>query len=75
MAMRWNVVIGGQTFSKSFHGYREQYVPELGGREGLLMGIAILIMPFVLLLVFNHWVPLLRDGAERDRALEELAKK
>ena len=36
-AMRWNVVIGGQLFSKSFLGYTT-YKMEFVTREGLLAG-------------------------------------
>ena len=38
-AMRWNVVIGGQLFSKSFLGYTS-YKMELVAREGLVPAIA-----------------------------------
>ena len=39
-AMRWNVVIGGQLFSKSFLGYTT-YKMALVTREGLLLAVAI----------------------------------
>jgi formate-dependent nitrite reductase membrane component NrfD len=57
-AMRWNVVIGGQIFSKSMRGFRESYVPELFGREGIAMAALILLIPFVFLAVFNRFLPL-----------------
>jgi len=47
-AMRWNVVIGGQLFSKSFLGYTT-YKMEFATREGLGVSIVLLILPFVLL--------------------------
>jgi Ni/Fe-hydrogenase subunit HybB-like protein len=47
-AMRWNVVIGGQLFSKSFLGYTT-YKMEFATREGLLVAILLLILPFVIL--------------------------
>jgi len=47
-AMRWNVVIGGQLFSKSFLGYTT-YKMAFATREGLLTAIALLILPFVIL--------------------------
>jgi predicted membrane protein len=47
-AMRWNVVIGGQLFSKSFLGYTT-YKVAFATREGLVVSIALLIAPFVLL--------------------------
>jgi len=47
-AMRWNVVIGGQLFSKSFLGYTT-YKLEFATREGLAISIVLLVLPFVLL--------------------------
>jgi Ni/Fe-hydrogenase subunit HybB-like protein len=47
-AMRWNVVIGGQLFSKSFLGYTT-YKMAFAAREGLLPTIALLILPLVIL--------------------------
>ncbi len=47
-AMRWNVVIGGQLFSKSFLGYTT-YKLEFATREGLGVSLVLLILPFVLL--------------------------
>ena len=43
-AMRWNVVIGGQLFSKSFLGYTT-YKLDFVTREGLLPAIALLLLP------------------------------
>jgi predicted membrane protein len=48
LAMRWNVVIGGQLFSKSFLGYTT-YKLEFATREGLLIAVLLLALPFVLL--------------------------
>jgi len=47
-AMRWNVVIGGQLFSKSFLGYTT-YKMQFATREGLLPAILLMILPFVIL--------------------------
>ena len=47
-AMRWNVVIGGQLFSKSFLGYTT-YKMAFAAREGLLPAIALLILPLLIL--------------------------
>jgi Ni/Fe-hydrogenase subunit HybB-like protein len=47
-AMRWNVVIGGQLFSKSFLGYTT-YKMGFATREGLLPALLLLGLPFVLL--------------------------
>ena len=57
-AMRWNVVIGGQLFSKSFLGYTT-YKVEFATKEGLLPAIALLILPvgilWALLKLFPPW--------------------
>lgn len=55
-AMRWNVVIGGQLFSKSFLGYTT-YKMGLVTREGLLMAIGLTILPFVILWVLVKLLP------------------
>jgi Ni/Fe-hydrogenase subunit HybB-like protein len=47
-AMRWNVVIGGQLFSKSFLGYTT-YKMDFVTREGLLPAIVLVILPFFIL--------------------------
>jgi Ni/Fe-hydrogenase subunit HybB-like protein len=56
LAMRWNVVIGGQLFSKSFLGYTT-YKMGFATREGLLPAILILILPFVILAVLLRLLP------------------
>jgi Ni/Fe-hydrogenase subunit HybB-like protein len=48
LAMRWNVVIGGQLFSKSLRGFTT-YKMELGGQEGWVVSLALIILPFVIL--------------------------
>ncbi len=53
---RWNVVIGGQLFSKSLRGLT-YYKLELGGVEGLLFGVALLVLPFVILYVLVKVLP------------------
>ena len=55
-AMRWNVVIGGQLFSKSFLGYTT-YKMGFATREGLLSAIALLILPLVILWVLVKLLP------------------
>jgi len=55
-AMRWNVVIGGQLFSKSFLGYTT-YKMEFATREGLLPAILLMILPFVILWVLVKLLP------------------
>ncbi len=53
LAMRWNVVIGGQLFSKSLRGFMS-YKMEFMGLEGWLMGAAVLCLPFIILVVLIH---------------------
>jgi Ni/Fe-hydrogenase subunit HybB-like protein len=55
-AMRWNVVIGGQLFSKSFLGYTT-YKMALVTREGLLTAIVLTVLPFVILWVLVKLLP------------------
>jgi len=50
LAMRWNVVIGGQLFSKSLRGFMSHKM-EFAGTEGWLMAGALMVLPFVLLAV------------------------
>ncbi|MDD1649706.1 MAG: polysulfide reductase NrfD [Methylococcaceae bacterium] len=48
LAMRWNVVIGGQLFSKSLRGVMS-YKMEFAGMEGWFMGALLLCLPFAIL--------------------------
>jgi Ni/Fe-hydrogenase subunit HybB-like protein len=50
MSMRWNVVIGGQLFSKSLRGFTT-YKMELHGQEGWPIAAALMILPFIILYV------------------------
>lgn len=56
LAMRWNVVIGGQLFSKSFLGYTT-YKMDFATREGLLPAILLMILPFAILAVLVKLLP------------------
>jgi len=47
-SIRWNVVVGGQLFSKSLRGLTV-YKVELLGQEGLAMAAALLALPFFIL--------------------------
>jgi Ni/Fe-hydrogenase subunit HybB-like protein len=55
-AMRWNVVIGGQLFSKSFLGYTT-YKIGFATREGLLPAILLMILPFGILAALLRILP------------------
>ena len=63
-AMRWNVVIGGQLFSKSFLGYTT-YKLQFATREGLGVSIVLLLLPFLML---GGLVRLLPPWPHEDRA-------
>ncbi|MEW6409809.1 MAG: oxidoreductase, partial [Nitrospirota bacterium] len=61
--MRWDVVIGGQSFSLTYSGYMNYRLPIIPHdletiKEGLLGMIFILGLPFVLLWVFSKIFPL-----------------
>lgn len=50
LLMRWNVVIGGQLFSKSLRGFMSFHM-QLAGQEGWLMSAALIVLPIVILCV------------------------
>jgi len=60
---RWNVVIGGQLFSKSFRGLM-RYKMELLGIEGLITSIVLLIMPLIILTILVKLLPPWKKVAE-----------
>jgi Ni/Fe-hydrogenase subunit HybB-like protein len=55
-SMRWNVVVGGQLFSKSLRGLLTYTVPWLG-TQGILMAIGMLALPFIILFVLTKILP------------------
>ncbi len=60
--MRWNVVIGGQTFSLTFAGFMHYHLPIIPHdwetfREGLFGALTVAITPFVLFYFFNMILP------------------
>jgi len=63
--MRWNVVVGGQLFSKSLRGFTT-YKIEIIGQDGLLVVLAIAALPFFilagLLWIFDPWKPSPHSG-------------
>jgi len=67
LAMRWNVVIGGQLFSKSFLGYTT-YKMGFATREGLLPAIVLMILPFLILAVLVRVLPPWSGGHKDDLA-------
>jgi Ni/Fe-hydrogenase subunit HybB-like protein len=55
-ATRWNVVIGGQLFSKSFRGLTT-YKMDVVGIEGLMVALGLLILPFIILAILLKILP------------------
>jgi Ni/Fe-hydrogenase subunit HybB-like protein len=70
-SIRWNVVIGGQLFSKSLRGLTV-YKVELFGIEGLAMTIALLCLPFVILWVLVKILPPWPESVPQEEAEAEL---
>lgn len=56
LAMRWNVVIGGQELSKTMHGLL-YYYPTFLGREGILASTIVFALPLVVLWVLTRLLP------------------
>lgn len=56
LAMRWNVVIGGQELSKTLKGILI-YRPGIFGRDGLLASLLLLVAPFITLWVVARLLP------------------
>jgi Ni/Fe-hydrogenase subunit HybB-like protein len=65
LAMRWNVVIGGQLFSKSLRGFMS-YKMELAGLEGWLMAAGLVVLPFVVLGILVNYFLSARLSASND---------
>jgi len=67
---RWNVVVGGQLFSKSLRGLTV-YKMELLGLEGLLMGGFLLVLPlFILALLI--WI--LPPWSDKEVSMQEVTQ-
>ena len=56
LAMRWNVVIGGQELSKTMKGLLTYY-PQLYGRESLTVVLLLFISPFITLYLATQFLP------------------
>jgi Ni/Fe-hydrogenase subunit HybB-like protein len=65
-SMRWNVVVGGQMFSKSLRGLTV-YKVHLFGLEGLFFTIALLLLPVAILYFLVKLLPPWIDGPEHGR--------
>jgi Ni/Fe-hydrogenase subunit HybB-like protein len=65
--MRWNVVIGGQSFSLTFSGFMHYNMPIIPTslatfKEGFFGALLIMIMPFVLFWVLTWVFPVFESG-------------
>ncbi len=73
LAMRWNVVIGGQLFSKSLRGFTTYKMEiAMASEEGFFMSFALvlLILPFCILWVFlKLFLPVKKPGVEAEQSL------
>ncbi len=67
-SMRWNVVIGGQMFSKSLRGLTT-YKVHLMGIEGLLVSIGFLILPLAVLFVLLRLLPPWLNEKSEEKAI------
>jgi Ni/Fe-hydrogenase subunit HybB-like protein len=67
-AMRWNVVIGGQLFSKSFLGYTT-YKMTLITKEGFLVALALCILPLIILYGLQKLLP---PWPDKDQGFHEV---
>ena len=70
-AMRWNVVIGGQMISKSLAGLRESYRPGMFEKEGILAGVFIMVVPFLIILAAEYLLPLFRYSEEQSKIVNQ----
>ena len=61
LAMRWNVVIGGQELSKTMRGLMT-YHPEVFGRESLFTVSMLFTAPFVVLYLAQKLLPTVWEG-------------
>ncbi|MBI3939653.1 MAG: polysulfide reductase NrfD [Acidobacteria bacterium] len=59
---RWNVVIGGQLFSKSLRGLTT-YKMEVIGAEGLIAALILLALPLIILTVLLKLIPPWREAS------------
>jgi predicted membrane protein len=73
--MRWNVVIGGQSFSLTFSGYMHYHLPIIPNsletfKEGLFGALMIAILPFLFFWILNKIFPVFEQtGASSEKSL------
>ncbi|HDL00726.1 MAG TPA: polysulfide reductase [candidate division Zixibacteria bacterium] len=69
---RWNVVIGGQLFSKSFRGLTT-YKLDIFGLEGLLVSVVLLVAPIGILWVLTKVLPPWDTDAEVAKQVKDMS--
>jgi Ni/Fe-hydrogenase subunit HybB-like protein len=62
LLMRFNVVVGGQLISKSGRGFSEFHW-DFFGKEGVLVAILILSLPFITYYVISRFIPIFDQSA------------
>jgi Ni/Fe-hydrogenase subunit HybB-like protein len=70
--MRWNVVIGGQSFSLTFAGYMHYHMPIIPHdwntfKEGLFGAVSIMILPFILFWMIAKIFPVFAESPKELR--------
>jgi Ni/Fe-hydrogenase subunit HybB-like protein len=65
--MRWNVVIGGQSFSSSFAGFMHYILPVIPSdldtfKDGLLGALLVAATPFATFWLLTRFLPVLKEG-------------
>ena len=73
LAMRWNVVIGGQELSKTMKGLLTYY-PEIFGRESLSVVALISFMPYFTLWLATKFLPPWGEKIEPERKVFDTPK-
>ncbi len=68
--MRWNVVVGGQSFSLTFSGYMDYHLPIMPTswetyKEGLAGALTIMAVPYVLFLIFLRIFPVFSEARQK----------
>ncbi|KKK64028.1 hypothetical protein LCGC14_2988350, partial [marine sediment metagenome] len=71
--MRWNVVIGGQSFSLTFSGFMHYSLPIIPHnietvKEGLIGALAVIATPYIILVGLNFIIPVI-PHFEEDHSL------
>jgi len=67
--MRWNVVIGGQSFSLTFAGYMHYHIPFLPHnletfKEGFFGAATVMISPFIFFYIINKFIPSIKTAEQ-----------